>query len=71
MRIYEVPIIIEGEREERIARLAERYRKINGWKEQDILEFAVNAYSSYLDVMLKLMEANADQFEKEEAKKML
>lgn len=66
MRIYEVPIIIEGEREERIARLTERYRKINGWKEQDILEFAANAYSSYLDVMLQLMEANADQFEKEQ-----
>lgn len=45
--------IIEGDAQERLSALAGRYEKINGWKEKEILQFAVAA-TSKTDIELKL-----------------
>ena len=45
MEIYEVVYIIEDGQQEKLTALAERYKKINGWDEKEILQFAVTATS--------------------------
>ena len=45
MKFYDITYIIEDEQQERLSALAERYEKINGWSEQEILQFAVTATS--------------------------
>ncbi len=45
--------IVENDAQERLSVLAERYKKINGWNEKEILQFAVAA-TSKTDIELKL-----------------
>lgn len=45
--------IVEGDAQERLSELAKRYEKVNGWKEKEILQFAVAATSN-TDIELKL-----------------
>lgn len=45
MKFYEITYIIEDEQQERLSALAERYEKVNGWNEKEILQFAVAATS--------------------------
>lgn len=45
MKFYEMTYIVEEEQQERLSALAERYEKVNGWNEQEILQFAVTATS--------------------------
>lgn len=55
--------IIDNEAlEERLTDLAERYKKINGWTEKDILQFAVNAMP-LTKAWLDFMEIKADELE--------
>lgn len=53
MEFYELTYIVEKDAQERLSALAERYKKINGWKEREILQFAVVATSN-TDIELKL-----------------
>ena len=53
MEFYELTYIVEKDAQERLSALAERYKKINGWKESEILQFAVAA-TSKTDIELKL-----------------
>ena len=45
--------IVENDAQERLSALAERYKKINGWNEKEILQFAVAA-TSKTDIEQKL-----------------
>ncbi|MDE7286247.1 MAG: hypothetical protein K2N55_05335 [Lachnospiraceae bacterium] len=45
-----------------MANLAERYKRINGWTEKDILQFAVNAMP-LTKAWLDFMEIKADELE--------
>ena len=64
MKNFEIMHIIDDEElEERLKKLAERYKQINGWTEKDILQFAVNAMP-LTKVWLEYMEMKADELEK-------
>ncbi|MDE7446550.1 MAG: hypothetical protein K2N15_12750 [Lachnospiraceae bacterium] len=64
MKNFEIMHIIDDEElEERLKKLAERYKQINGWTEKDILQFAVNAMP-LTKVWLEFMEMKADELEK-------
>lgn len=45
MKFYDITYIVEDKQQERLSALAERYEKVNGWNEKEILQFAVNATS--------------------------
>lgn len=45
MKFYDITYIVEDEQQERLSALAERYEKVNGWNEKEILQFAVTATS--------------------------
>ncbi|MBD5549433.1 MAG: hypothetical protein HDQ97_18950 [Lachnospiraceae bacterium] len=63
MKNFEIMHIIDNEElEERLKKLAERYKLINGWTEKDILQFAVNAMP-LTKVWLEFMEMKADELE--------
>ena len=53
MEFYEVTYIVDNDAQERLSALAERYKKINGWNEKEILQFSVAA-TSKTDIELKL-----------------
>ena len=64
MKNFEIMHIIDNEElEERLKKLAERYKLINGWTEKDILQFAVNAMP-LTKVWMEFMEMKADELEK-------
>ncbi len=52
MNFYELTYIVEDEQQERLSGLARRFKKINGWDEKAMLQFAVNADS---DIERKLL----------------
>lgn len=57
MEIYEVVYIIEDGQQEKLTALAERYKKINGWDEKEILQFAVTATSKEdIETKLRFLE---------------
>ena len=64
MRFYEVTIILENGQQERLEKLAHRFKKINGWGEKEILQFVVNGCAGNTDAMLTFMETKAEQMEK-------
>ncbi len=64
MKFYEVTIILEDGQQERLERLAKRFKKINGWGEKEILQFVVNGFNGNTDAMLEFMERKAEQMEK-------
>ncbi|MDE6893119.1 MAG: hypothetical protein K2P30_02035 [Lachnospiraceae bacterium] len=64
MKFYEVTIILDGRQQERLENLATRFKKINGWGERDIMQFAVNAHTESRDDMLAFMEKKAEQLER-------
>ena len=43
MKCFELTFIVEDSQQERLAALAERFGRVNGWGEKDILQFAVAA----------------------------
>ena len=63
MKFYEVTIILDDKQEERLKILAERFKKINGWEEDDIMQFVVNGMSGNVEMMLAYMELKAAQLE--------
>lgn len=67
MKIIEVPIIIDNDEEEqRLNALVKRFKKINRWKEKDILTFAFNTYQPLHGLVLEALERIVDQYEIEE-----
>lgn len=45
MKFYEITYIIDDVQQEKLSALAERYEKINGWNEKQMLQFGVAATS--------------------------
>lgn len=64
MKFYEVTIILDGRQQERLENLAKRFKKINGWGEWDIMQFAVNGFTGIREDMLAFMEKKAAELEK-------
>lgn len=66
MKFYEITYIVEDETNERLSKLAERYEKIKGWNEKEILQFAVAATSKNdIETKLKFLEEQIVPLEKE------
>ena len=53
MKFYEITYMIEDEQNEKLSALAERYEKIKGWSEKEVLQFAI-ATTSRDDIEIKL-----------------
>ena len=69
MKFYEIMYIIEDEQQERLLALAERYEKVNGWNEREILQFAVAATYKYdMESKLKFLEGEIIKIEKDQKK---
>lgn len=66
MKFYEITYIIEDEQQERLSALAERYEKVNGWNEKEILQFAVAATSKEeMESKLQFLEKEIVKMEKD------
>ncbi len=66
MKFYEITYIIEDEQQERLFALAERYEKVNGWNEKEILQFAVSATSKDdIETKLQFWENEIVKLEKD------
>ncbi len=66
MKFYEITYIIDDRQQEKLSALAERYQKINGWNEQEILQFAVAATSqSDIETKLQFLENEVARLEME------
>ena len=63
MKFFEVTIILDDKQEERLEKLAERFKKINGWQEDEIMQFVINGMSGNVEMMLAFMELKAAQLE--------
>lgn len=63
MRFCEVTVILDDKQEERLEKLAERFKKINGWQEDEIMQFVINGMSGNVEMMLAYMELKAAQLE--------
>lgn len=65
MKFYELTYIVEGEAQKRLSALAARYEKINGWKEKEILQFAVAAsYKTDIEPKLQFLEEHIAHLER-------
>ena len=63
MRFCEVTVILDDKQEERLEKLAKRVKKINGWQEDEIMQFVINGMSGNVEMMLAFMELKAAQLE--------
>jgi len=64
MKFYEITYIIDNEQQEKLSTLAERYQKINGWNEKEILQFAVAATSKNdIETKLRFLENEVAKLE--------
>lgn len=69
MFFYKLTYIVEDEQKERLSALAKQYGKINGWNEEDVLQFAVSAFARLdMELKLKFLEKNLEQIKKEKNK---
>ncbi len=64
MKHYNVEIIIDNEQQEqRIEELTRRLKKVNGWNEQEIIQFMLLAFPKIYDTLLSLMEFKVDDMD--------
>ena len=57
-KYYELIYIIEDHQQKRLSELTERFRKINGWNEKEMLQFAVTATNQAdLDIKFEFLES--------------
>lgn len=64
-KFYELTYIIEGSQQKRLSELAERFQRINGWTEKEVLQFAVIATSQDdIEAKLKFLEGIIENYEK-------
>lgn len=67
MEFYELIYIVEEKAQERLSALAERYKKINGWNEKEMLQFAVAAtHQTDIEMKLQFLEETLRGLEKGE-----
>lgn len=56
-KYYELTYIVEEREQERLSELVKKFKKINGWNEKEILQFAVTAtQQADIDMKLKFLE---------------
>ncbi len=66
MKFYEITYIVDDEQQEKLSILAERYEKINGWNEKEMLQFAVAATSKGdIETKLRFLENEIIKLEKD------
>lgn len=66
MKFYEITYIVEDGQQERLSALAERYEKVNGWSEKEILQLAVTATSKDdIETKLQFLEKEIVKLEKD------
>lgn len=66
MKPYKLTYLLDDNQEKRLSAIAGRYREINGWGENDILQFAVTAFTqSDMERKLDFLENKIGQLEKE------
>ena len=64
MKCFEIPIIIDNEEQEkRLDDIVKRFKKINRWKEKDVLTFAFNSYQPLHDLVLISLERMLYKYE--------
>lgn len=67
MTSYELTFLLDDKQQERLSKLAEKYKQYNGWDEKDLLQFALTALtnnSNSVDVMLEFLEIKLKQLKK-------
>lgn len=65
MKFFELTFIVEDSQQEHLAALAERFGRVNGWGEKDILQFAVSAlHEAEIDAKLDFLENVIEKMEK-------
>lgn len=61
MKHYEVEIFLyDEEQQKRMEALEERFKKLNGWSEQDIMQFVIINHPKVFDALIGLAELEAD-----------
>lgn len=60
---YNITIILNDEQEKRLNKLEEKFKQINGWDKQDILQFGMSAMTKNVDISLLFMEMKAEQLD--------
>lgn len=71
MKFFELTFIVEDSQQERLSALAERFGRVNGWGEKEILQFAVAAFHKaeieekldFLENVIEGMEKGAVKWE--------
>ena len=46
MKFYDITYMLDDEQEKKLSALAEYYKRINGWNEKDVLQFACSTIIS-------------------------
>ena len=71
MEFYKIIYIVEDKANTRLLKLTERYAKVNGWNERDLLQFAVTATcKSDIEAKLNFLEEQIIPLEEEWKKKI-
>lgn len=66
MKLYEITYIVDDAQQKKLSALADRYKRINGWSEKEILQFAVAAASKDdIEAKLRFLENDIVRLEKE------
>lgn len=69
MEVYGLTYVFEDEVQERFISLTERYKKVNGWREKDVLQFAINStFEADIEEKLRFLEKHIVQLEIESQK---
>lgn len=58
--VYNIQLILNNEQEERLEKLEKRFKKINNWNKEQILQFGTCAIEKNIDIILLFMEMKAD-----------
>lgn len=62
MKHYEVEInLFDEEQQKRMEVLEERFKKLNGWSEEDIMQFVITKHPKFFDALIALAEFEADK----------
>lgn len=62
MKHYEVEInLFDEEQQKRMEALEERFKKLNGWNEQSIMQFVIAKHPKFFDALISLAEFEADK----------
>lgn len=62
MQEYKIDIVLTDEQEKRLEKLERKFKKINGWNKEQILQFAFSALQKNTEVALLFLELKADFF---------